>query len=291
MYVCFFLFYFFVFYPSYLCWLSSFRCGGKHLVGRNLSGQTDVSVRYWLLCFSQSVFLCRDNVIAVQAWPGLAGCRGPTDSQNHPQACWWFWDLIEEKHWVSGRAFYVLWTNGNWSVIVRVGPGGGLDVGRCDAASHWTPFYLAHKDFCLRKQTGGRQRRHDAHLNSETKTKKCLAFTATSDPSVWCHLCGHTVCCVCICWCTNTFSCVHDLPTVHMATDGHRSDTREPRVGAEEPGMLSVGFWGLRSRLLTVNQSHWCFLSEHLLNRKLIKQLLQPHDFFSTVRWLWILQN
>lgn len=44
-----------------------------------------------------SVFLCWGNVIVVQPWLGLAGCLGPTDSQNHLQACWWFWDLIEDS--------------------------------------------------------------------------------------------------------------------------------------------------------------------------------------------------
>lgn len=39
-------------------WISSFSCGGKCLVGRNLSGQTDVSVQYWLLYFSLCLCSC-----------------------------------------------------------------------------------------------------------------------------------------------------------------------------------------------------------------------------------------
>ena len=35
---------------------------------------------------SLSVFVCWDNVIAVQTRPVLAGCLSPTDSQNHPRA-------------------------------------------------------------------------------------------------------------------------------------------------------------------------------------------------------------
>lgn len=46
--------------------------------------QTSVDNIDCCVSLSLSVFLCLDNVIAVQAWLGLAGCRGPTDSQNHP---------------------------------------------------------------------------------------------------------------------------------------------------------------------------------------------------------------
>ena len=46
-----------------------------------------------------------------------------------------------------------------------VGVGGRCDSRQILLTEH--PSYLPHKDVCLRKQTGGRQRRRDAHLNSE----------------------------------------------------------------------------------------------------------------------------
>lgn len=75
---------------------------------------------------SLSVFLCWDNVIVVQAWLGQAGCLGPADSRNHPQARWWFWDLIEDGAGFQERAVYAHWTNGNCSVIT--GRGGEADM-------------------------------------------------------------------------------------------------------------------------------------------------------------------
>lgn len=86
-------------------WISSFSCGGKRLVGGvNLSGQTDVSVRYWLLYLSlapspssPSVFLCWDNVIVVQAWPRPAGRLVRMTVRIIFRPRWWFWDLIEDE--------------------------------------------------------------------------------------------------------------------------------------------------------------------------------------------------
>lgn len=62
---------------------------------------------------SLSVFLCRCNAIVVQA-----ACLRPPDNQNHPQACWWFWDLIEDRTGFQGRAAYAWRTNGKCSVIL-----------------------------------------------------------------------------------------------------------------------------------------------------------------------------
>lgn len=45
------------------------------------------------------------------------------------------------------------------------GVGGRCDSGQILLTEH--PSYLPYKDICLRKQTGGRQRGRDAHLNSE----------------------------------------------------------------------------------------------------------------------------
>lgn len=77
---------------------------------------------------SLSVFLCWDNVIAAQAWLGLAACLCPADSQNHPQALLMVLGSNRRQNWVSGRAVYAPRTNGNCGVIMRVGGGGGWEI-------------------------------------------------------------------------------------------------------------------------------------------------------------------
>lgn len=81
-----------------LSWISSFSCGGKCLVGRNLSGQTDVSVQYWLLYFS----LCLCSCVGIM-WllPRHGSDWLPVWAQLTVRIilrpCWWFWDLIEDR--------------------------------------------------------------------------------------------------------------------------------------------------------------------------------------------------
>lgn len=62
----------------------------------------------------------------------------------------------KNKHWVSGRAVYALQINGDWSVIMWGEE--ELEVGRYGAGSRRASSCLPHEDFCLRRQTGRRQR-------------------------------------------------------------------------------------------------------------------------------------
>ena len=128
---------------------------------------------------SLSVFLCWDNVIVVQAWLGLAGClSGPSWQSESSLGPLIVQGSNGRKNWVSGRAAHELWTNGNCGEIMQpvikwgrqavrqaVGVGGRCDSGQVLLTEH--PFYVSYKDVCLRKQTGGRQRRLDAHLNPD----------------------------------------------------------------------------------------------------------------------------
>lgn len=155
------------------------------------------------------------------------------------------------KHWVSGRAVYAPRTNGNCSVIMRgVGRwgdmmrrvikqgrvGGRCDSGRIFLAEH--PSYLPHKDFCLRKQTGGRQRRRGAYLNSEicecahriAALQTAEAFSIYGCVSSVCTVsCACSYCVrLCVCSCMNACAIVqsqHSLLTARAATAGCRSDT------------------------------------------------------------------
>lgn len=114
--------------------------------------------------------------------------------------------------------------------------GGRCDSGRIFLAEH--PSHLPHKDFCLRKQTGGRQRRRGAYLNSEicecahriAALQTAEAFSIYGGVSSVCTVSCACSCCVrrCVCSCMNACAIVqsqHSLLTARAATAGCRSDT------------------------------------------------------------------
>lgn len=126
-----------------------------------------------------------------------------------------------------------------------VGVGGRCDSRQILLTEH--PSYLPHKDVCLRKQTGGRQRRRDAHLNSEIGACAHTNASTRMQRSVRLlllhQLCLHYVVfffvfffgCFCLSLCVCVFrACVkvclivqlqHNLLTADMATQSCRSDT------------------------------------------------------------------
>lgn len=109
-------------------------------------------------------------------------------------------------------------------------------------------------------------------------SEKHLAFAALSAPSVCSHLCVFTVF---VCVSVHAWTCA-SLCSPAQFSDSLHGDTGPQvwhlRAQTEGQGVWDA-LWGKRQTLKTADQSRWCFLSEHQLKRKLIKQLLLPSLF------------
>lgn len=125
-----------------------------------------------------------------------------------------------------------------------VGVGGRCDSGQILLTEH--PSYLPYKDICLRKQTGGRQRGHDAHSNLQIHPRahqqrciKAFGFYRSASSACTFIFVGFYCLCVCVCACSKVCLIVqpqHNLLTARMATEGRKSDTWEPRRGPRSLG-------------------------------------------------------